>query len=815
VQTGVEGCDDGNEDNTDACPDDAANGGTCEPARCGDGFVLAGVEECDDGNAANTDTCLDDAENGGACTAAVCGDGVIQAGVEGCDDGNHDNSDDCPDDGGNGGTCQAATCGDGVVHAGVEECDDGNHDNADACSDDTATGGACLSATCGDGFVAAGVEACDDGNHDNTDGCLDDTTNGGTCVLATCGDGFVQAGVEGCDDGNHDNSDACPDDAANGGTCVSASCGDGFVLAGAEACDDGNLDNSDGCLDDVANGGTCGVATCGDGFVQAGVEACDDGNHLNTDACLDDVASGGTCSVAACGDGFVQAGVEVCDDGNNNDYDGCAGDCSQQAVCGNGVHDALAGEPCDDDNAVDWDGCNTCTISEIQVNTTTAGAQANPDIAMNGAGAFVVVWETTAANVDVAGQRFAADGTKQGLELAINTSVAGDQRDAAVAMSADGAFVVVWRDVAAGQIVARRFDAAGAAVTGEITVGAGAGYAPDVAMAADHSFKVTWSTGTALWYRAFDAAAAPVGAAVQVATGVNVASPRIASGATGAFGIAWQADGVAADAFARMYDAAGVPMMAAVQLNTFTAGAQGNPDVGMDDSGRFVVVWESFGQFPAVQFNGGYDIFMQRFSAAGVAQAATEEHVNTESALWYQRMAGLGMNGAGAMVVSFSSERYTFGEDVIVRRYDASGAQAGPEVRANGYLLLDSNSEQLESRAAMASDGSFAGRVAEQEPRRRGLRRLRPALRPEREAPRLLELKAPASCGPRHDRVGSQKPPAIGRQTWRPVPSVDSSSPARRGARRTARASCRTRRSTGPTRGSSGAPSSATTESRR
>lgn len=38
-----ETCDDGNETDTDACPD------SCEAATCGDGFVRAGVEECDPG----------------------------------------------------------------------------------------------------------------------------------------------------------------------------------------------------------------------------------------------------------------------------------------------------------------------------------------------------------------------------------------------------------------------------------------------------------------------------------------------------------------------------------------------------------------------------------------------------------------------------------------------------------------------------------------------------------------------------------------------------------------------------------------------
>jgi len=148
-----ETCDDGNHNNTDACPDGIQ--GTCHPAECGDGHVQAGVEECDDGNHDNTDACTDDTANGGLCEHAVCGDGFVQAGVEGCDDGNHNNTDDCPD--GIQGTCVAATCGDGFLHATLEQCDDGtaNSDTApDACRR------TCVPAGCGDNVVDTG-EDCD------------------------------------------------------------------------------------------------------------------------------------------------------------------------------------------------------------------------------------------------------------------------------------------------------------------------------------------------------------------------------------------------------------------------------------------------------------------------------------------------------------------------------------------------------------------------------------------------------------------------------------------------------------------------------
>jgi cysteine-rich repeat protein len=52
----MEGCDDGNAVEEDACPSGGV--GQCKAAAvCGDGFVWAGMEECDDGNVEDLDGC--------------------------------------------------------------------------------------------------------------------------------------------------------------------------------------------------------------------------------------------------------------------------------------------------------------------------------------------------------------------------------------------------------------------------------------------------------------------------------------------------------------------------------------------------------------------------------------------------------------------------------------------------------------------------------------------------------------------------------------------------------------------------------------
>lgn len=93
MREGTEECDDGNEENTDACTN------VCRNAVCGDGIVRTGVEQCDDGNTTSGDGCT----AGCVLEPPVCGNGRVEAG-ESCDDGNTANGDSCPS------TCQIGPC---------------------------------------------------------------------------------------------------------------------------------------------------------------------------------------------------------------------------------------------------------------------------------------------------------------------------------------------------------------------------------------------------------------------------------------------------------------------------------------------------------------------------------------------------------------------------------------------------------------------------------------------------------------------------------------------------------------------------------
>ena len=104
---------------------------------------------------------------------------------------------------------------------------------------------------------------------------------------------------------------------------------------------------------------------------------------------------------------------------------------------------------------------------EVRVNTTTAGDQRHPSIAMDGAGNIVVAWTSfgeagdDAAVGNVYRQAFDVTGTAVGTPLRVNTTSAGDQRIPAVAMNVYGDAVVVWSGNGSGDtagVFAQRYE---------------------------------------------------------------------------------------------------------------------------------------------------------------------------------------------------------------------------------------------------------------------------------------------------------------------------------------------------------------------
>ncbi|MCU0527027.1 MAG: hypothetical protein MUF72_19650 [Elainella sp. Prado103] len=103
---------------------------------------------------------------------------------------------------------------------------------------------------------------------------------------------------------------------------------------------------------------------------------------------------------------------------------------------------------------------------EFQVNTTTRGRQLNPSVAIDDSGGFVVSWQGENGRDDdgygVYARRYSPNGSPIGGEILVNSTIAGDQIEPAVAIDSAGHFTVIWvaedGDSSGSGILGQRFD---------------------------------------------------------------------------------------------------------------------------------------------------------------------------------------------------------------------------------------------------------------------------------------------------------------------------------------------------------------------
>ncbi|MGF1496903.1 MAG: calcium-binding protein [Elainellaceae cyanobacterium] len=357
--------------------------------------------------------------------------------------------------------------------------------------------------------------------------------------------------------------------------------------------------------------------------------------------------------------------------------------------------------------------------TEFQINEFVADDQDSPMIGFDAAGNFVVTWESDGQDGDEEGiiaRRYGADGTPLGAEFLVSTTTNNDQDDPAIAVADDGRFVIVWEDESldgSGEgIFAQRYTAAGAPVGPEFRVNgttANVQDDPAIALNADGSFIVTWvstnqdGSQEGVYAQRYDANGTPVGFEflVNTTTEDDQENPAIAADASGNFVIVWESDdqdGSGRGIFAQRFDSSGNPIGSEFQVNGTTDGNQDNPTVAMNASGDFVVVWESDDQD-----GSGSGIFAQRYSATG-DPAGTEFQVNTVGA-GTQVNPTAAMDDAGNILIAWNSDSQDgSGNGVYARQFAADGTPAGDEFLVN----TETDRDQLAPAAAIGPNGQAA-----------------------------------------------------------------------------------------------------------
>jgi hypothetical protein len=324
---------------------------------------------------------------------------------------------------------------------------------------------------------------------------------------------------------------------------------------------------------------------------------------------------------------------------------------------------------------------------EFQVNTTTAGDQNQPSVAVAADGSFLVVWQSQGQDGDgwgVYGQRFDASGNRVGGEFQVNSTNAGNQENPAVATDGQGDYVVTWQSY--GQdgdgwgVYAQRYNAAGA-LGGEVQVNsttAGDQVNARVAMSSDGSSVVVWQSqgqdgsGWGVFGQRYDSTGSPVGSEFQVNTTTlgDQVDPSVAISAQGAFVATWSSQGQDGDGwgvFGQRFFNDGSANGQEFQVNVTTAGDQQSSSVSMDSKGNFLVAWQSMSQS-----GDGWDVYGRQYNAVTGVATGNEFQLSSSTAgdqvhpAWAQNDAG------NAIAVWSGSTILATGDSVLMQQFDVS-----------------------------------------------------------------------------------------------------------------------------------------------
>ncbi len=317
-----------------------------------------------------------------------------------------------------------------------------------------------------------------------------------------------------------------------------------------------------------------------------------------------------------------------------------------------------------------------------------------------------------------------------GAEFAVNTTTAGSQFAAAVAGEPGGPFLVVWQssdqDGSGAGIYARLFDAAGAALSGEIHVSqttAGDQVTPAVAWSPAGSFLVVWASngqdgsGYGIFARRLLATTGqPLGGEFQVhvTTAGGQLAPRVAAQGTG-FYVAWSglgASGDTNDIYGRGFAALGTGAGATtgeIRLNAGVSGNQVQPAIAAAGSG-LVVAWASDGADAS-----GFGVVARRFD--GVLAALSPDLAVPENTIYDQSAPAVTGFAGGGFAVAWQRALQEIGSTIgpqpviALRRFAGSAGYpaSGPE------LQVQADTTRRHEQPAMVADGEEAVTVAWQE----------------------------------------------------------------------------------------------------
>ena len=310
-----------------------------------------------------------------------------------------------------------------------------------------------------------------------------------------------------------------------------------------------------------------------------------------------------------------------------------------------------------------YDAAGATLGTQFQVNTYSTGNQSVPAVAADASGNFLVVWQSngsagTDSDQSIQGQRYNSAGVPVGGQFQVNDYVTGNQGESAVAADGAGNFVVSWQsagssgsDVSGVSIQCKRYDGSGAMLTPEQQVNTyttGTQFSPAVSADAIGNFVVAWQSygsvgsdafGRSIQAQRYDASGTPQAGQFQVNTYTtgDQSYVSVTSDVSGDFVVIWTSiGGVGPDLNAESiqgqhYYASGIPASAQFQVNTYGTSSQVRPVVAAGASGTFVVAWDSVGSVGPDDIS--FAVEARRFALPTTTSTSTTSSTSTSTSL--------------------------------------------------------------------------------------------------------------------------------------------------------------------------------------
>jgi len=359
----------------------------------------------------------------------------------------------------------------------------------------------------------------------------------------------------------------------------------------------------------------------------------------------------------------------------------------------------------------------TVAKSDFQVNTRTPSNQQKASVAMDDNGNFTVVWNSYDQDGDsggIFGQRFDQDCEPIGREFPINTTTEGNQTEPAIAVDSSGNFVVVWHGPEmVGEededIFSQRFDPNGLHIGGEFHVNTkmvGKQQNPSVAMNNEGRFVVAWETSAtsgdrrSIKARVYDQTGAPIDFELKISdSSSNCYDPDVAIDDSGGFVVVWrQGEYKQYSILAMLYDPEGVPRTSIIRVNTTDVRTVTKPSVAMTPGGLFIITWDNHPDGANLD-----DILIRLYESDGTPIG--EQFVVNTTLSGSQQWPQVAMNNQREFVIVWDSkiDPNVNERDIFGQRYSSSGEPIGDEFQVNTYTEDD----QKYPAVALREDGVF------------------------------------------------------------------------------------------------------------